>query len=495
MHHVKQLINGQFVDSNTQEWIDLTDPATQEVIAKVPQTTNDEINEAVAAAKEAFKTWRKTPITTRARIFLTYQALIREHMDELAELLTSEQGKTIADARGDVFRGLEVVEHAAGIANLQMGDFVENVATGVDTYSIWQPLGVCAGITPFNFPAMIPLWMFPMAIATGNTFILKPSEQDPMVTLRLVELAIEAGVPKGVLNVVHGGKPTVDAICDHPDIKAVSFVGSTNVGHHVYDRASKAGKRVQCMMGAKNHAVILPDANKEQTLNQLAGAAFGAAGQRCMALSVVVLVGDAKDWVDEIKAKAEGLVVSAGKHDKDLGPLISPQAKERVERLIQTGVDEGAKLLLDGRGITVEGYENGNFVGPTIFDNVTTDMQIYSQEIFGPVLCIMRADSLDEAIEIINANPNGNGTAIFTQSGAAAHKFQQDIDVGQVGINLPIPVPLPMFSFSGSRASKLGDLGPYGKQAVQFYTQSKTVTARWFDDEASKGKVNTTISM
>ena len=495
MHHVQQLINGEFVDSKTSEWIDLTDPATQEVIAKVPQTTDDEINEAVAAAKEAFKTWRKTPITTRARIFLTYQALIREHMDELAELLTSEQGKTIADARGDVFRGLEVVEHAAGIANLQMGDFVENVATGVDTYSIWQPLGVCAGITPFNFPAMIPLWMFPMAIATGNTFILKPSEQDPMVTLRLVELAIEAGVPKGVLNVVHGGKPTVDAICDHPDIKAVSFVGSTNVGHHVYDRASKAGKRVQCMMGAKNHAVILPDANKEQTLNQLAGAAFGAAGQRCMALSVVVLVGEAQQWIDDIKAKAEGLVVSAGKHDKDLGPLISPQAKERVERLIQTGVDEGADLLLDGRGIVVEGYENGNFVGRTIFDKVTTDMQIYSQEIFGPVLCIMRADSLDEAIDIINANPNGNGTAIFTQSGAAAHKFQQDIDVGQVGINLPIPVPLAMFSFSGSRASKLGDLGPYGKQAVQFYTQTKTVTARWFDDEASKGKVNTTISM
>ncbi len=495
MHHVKQLINGEFVDSKTDQWIDLTDPATQQVIAKVPQTTDDEINEAVAAAKEAFKTWRKTPITTRARIFLTYQALIREHMDELAELLTSEQGKTIADARGDVFRGLEVVEHAAGIANLQMGDFVENVATGVDTYSIWQPLGVCAGITPFNFPAMIPLWMYPMAIATGNTFILKPSEQNPMVTLRLVELALEAGVPKGVLNVVHGGKATVDAICDHPDIKAVSFVGSTNVGHHVYDRASKAGKRVQCMMGAKNHAVILPDANKEQCLNQLAGAAFGAAGQRCMALSVVVLVGEAGNWVDEIKAKAESLVVAAGKDDKDLGPLISPQAKERVERLIQSGVDEGATLLLDGRGISVEGYENGNFVGPTIFDNVTTDMQIYSQEIFGPVLCIMRAKSLDEAIEIINANPNGNGTAIFTQSGAAAHKFQQDIDVGQVGINLPIPVPLPMFSFSGSRASKLGDLGPYGKQAVQFYTQTKTVTARWFDDEASKGKVNTTISM
>ena len=494
MHHVKQLINGQFVDSNTSEWIDITDPATQEVIAKVPRTTDDEINQAVAAAKTAFQTWRKTPITTRARIFLKYQALIREHMDELAEILTAEQGKTIADARGDVFRGLEVVEHAAGIANLQIGDYVENVASGVDTYSIWQPLGVCAGITPFNFPAMIPLWMFPMAIATGNTFILKPSEQDPMVTMRLVELAIEAGVPEGVLNVVHGGKATVDAICDHPDIEAVSFVGSTNVGKHVYERASQSGKRAQCMMGAKNHGVILPDANKEQTLNQLAGAAFGAAGQRCMALSVVVLVGAAGEWIDDIKAKAEGLIVSAGKHDKDLGPLISPAAKARVEHLIGTGVEEGASLILDGRGITVEGYEKGNFVGPTIFDNVTADMQIYKEEIFGPVLCIMRANSLDEAIELLNANPHGNGTAIFTQSGAAAHKFQQDVQVGQIGINLPIPVPLPMFSFSGSRASKLGDLGPYGKQAVQFYTQTKTVTARWFDDEASRG-VNTTISI
>ncbi|MEN2751170.1 CoA-acylating methylmalonate-semialdehyde dehydrogenase [Psychrobacter sp. FBL11] len=494
MHHVQQLINGQFLKSTTNEWLDITDPATQEVIAKVPQTTDDEINQAVAAAQTAFQTWRKTPITTRARIFLKYQQLIREHMDELAETLTAEQGKTIADARGDVFRGLEVVEHAAGIANLQIGDFVENVASGVDTYSVWQPLGVCAGITPFNFPAMIPLWMFPMAIATGNTFILKPSEQDPMVTMRLVELAVEAGVPEGVLNVVHGGKATVDAICDHPDIKAVSFVGSTAVGKHVYERASKSGKRAQCMMGAKNHGVILPDANKEQTLNQLAGAAFGAAGQRCMALSVVVLVGAAGEWIDDIKAKAENLVVSAGKHDKDLGPLISPAAKARVEHLIDTGVEEGASLLLDGRGIAVEGYEKGNFVGPTIFDNVTSDMQIYKEEIFGPVLCIMRAASLDEAIEILNANPHGNGTAIFTQSGAAAHKFQQDIQVGQIGINLPIPVPLPMFSFSGSRASKLGDLGPYGKQAVQFYTQTKTVTARWFDDEASRG-VNTTISI
>lgn len=491
---VKQLINGEFVESTTSEWIDLTNPATQQVIAKVPQTTSDEINQAVAAAAEAFKTWRKTPINTRSRIFLKYQQLIRDNMDELAAMLTEEQGKTLADAKGDVFRGLEVVEHASGIGNLQQGAFIENVATGVDMYNIQQPLGVCAGITPFNFPAMIPLWMFPMAIATGNTFVLKPSEQNPMVTMRLVELALEAGIPKGVLNVVHGGKDTVDAICDNPDIKAISFVGSTAVGTHVYNRASQAGKRVQCMMGAKNHAVILPDANKEQCLNQLAGAAFGAAGQRCMALSVVILVGEAKNWVGDIVERAKKLVVAAGKDDKDLGPVISQAAKARVERLIQAGADEGAQVLLDGRGIKVEGFENGNFVGPTILDNVTTDMTCYKEEIFGPVLDIMYADSLDEAIAIINANPNGNGTAIFTQSGAAAHKFQQDIDVGQVGINLPIPVPLPMFSFTGSRASKLGDLGPYGKQAVQFYTQTKTVTARWFDDEASKG-VNTTISL
>ncbi|MGO2444495.1 MAG: CoA-acylating methylmalonate-semialdehyde dehydrogenase [Psychrobacter sp.] len=491
---VQQLINGEFTESTTTEWIYITNPATQEVIAKVPQSTPEEIEQAVKVASEAFQSWRTTPISKRARVFLKYQELIREHMDELAALLTEEQGKTLADARGDVFRGLEVVEHASGIGNLQQGGYIENVASSVDMYTVQQPLGVCAGITPFNFPAMIPLWMFPMAIATGNTFILKPSEQNPIVTMRLVELALEAGIPKGVLNVVHGGKDTVDALCDHPDIKAMSFVGSTAVGKHVYDRAGQAGKRVQCMMGAKNHAVIMPDANREQSLNQLAGAAFGAAGQRCMALSVVVLVGESKQWVDDIVEKSAQLVVSAGKDDKDLGPLISKQAKARVERLIQAGVDEGATLRLDGRGCQVAGYEDGNFVGPTILDNVTADMGCYTEEIFGPVLCIMYADTLEEAIEIINTNPNGNGTAIFTQSGAHAHKFQQHIDVGQVGINLPIPVPLPMFSFSGSRASKLGDLGPYGKQAVQFYTQTKTVISRWFDEDASEG-VNTTISM
>ncbi|WP_114240722.1 CoA-acylating methylmalonate-semialdehyde dehydrogenase [Dyella sp. C9] len=493
---VKLLIDGEFVESKSREWRDVVNPATQAVLARVPFATRDEVDAAVSAAKQAFKTWRKTPIGTRARIFLKYQQLIREHMGELAALLTAEQGKTLPDAEGDVFRGLEVVEHAAAIGNLQLGELANNVANGVDTYTLLQPLGVCAGITPFNFPAMIPLWMFPMAIATGNTFVLKPSEQDPMVTMRLVELALEAGIPKGVLNVVHGGEEVVNAICDHADIKAVSFVGSTRVGTHVYHRASQSGKRVQCMMGAKNHAVVLPDANKEQTLNALAGAAFGAAGQRCMAASTAVLVGEAQSWIPELVAKARTLKVNAGvEPGTDVGPLISCAARERVEGLIASGVQQGATLELDGRSPQVAGYEEGNFVGPTIFSNVKPGMRIYDEEIFGPVLVILSADSLDEAIELVNANPNGNGTAVFTQSGAAARRFQEDIDVGQVGINVPIPVPVPLFSFTGSRASKLGDLGPYGKQVVTFYTQTKTVTQRWFDDQTLASGVNTTIHL
>ncbi|TCV94825.1 methylmalonate-semialdehyde dehydrogenase [acylating] [Luteibacter rhizovicinus] len=493
---VKLLIGGAFVESTSTQWRDVVNPATQDVLARVPFATANEVDAAVASAKEAFRTWRKTPIGVRARIFLKYQQLIREHMGELASILTAEQGKTLPDAEGDVFRGLEVVEHAAGIGNLQLGELANNVAGGVDTYTLLQPLGVCAGITPFNFPAMIPLWMFPMAIATGNTFVLKPSEQDPMVTMRLVELALEAGIPKGVLNVVHGGEEVVNAICDHPDIKAVSFVGSTKVGTHVYHRASQAGKRVQCMMGAKNHAVVLPDANREQTLNALAGAAFGAAGQRCMAASTAVLVGEARSWIPELVAKAKTLRVNAGSESgTDVGPLISRAARERVEGYIASGVQQGAILELDGRSPNVPGYESGNFVGPTIFSGVKPGMRIYDEEIFGPVLVILGADSLDEAIELINANPNGNGTALFTQSGAAARRFQEDIDVGQVGINVPIPVPVPLFSFTGSRASKLGDLGPYGKQVVLFYTQTKTVTQRWFDDDTLHVGVNTTISL
>ena len=493
---VPLLINGEFVQSKTTEWRDVVNPATQEVIARVPMATQEELDAAVAAAKEAFKTWRYTPIGTRARIFLKLQQLIRENIKEVAAILTREQGKTLPDAEGDVFRGLEVVEHAANIGTLQMGEFANNVAGGVDTYTILQPLGVCAGITPFNFPAMIPLWMFPMAIATGNTFVLKPSEQDPMSTIRLCELALEAGIPAGVLNVVHGGVDVVNGICDHKDIKAISFVGSTGVGTHVYNRASLAGKRVQCMMGAKNHAIVLPDCNKEQTLNALAGASFGAAGQRCMALPVVILVGEARNWVNEIAERAKSLKVGNGATPGvDVGPLVNKSARARVDNLIASGVEQGATLVLDGRNPQLEGAEaNGNFVGPTLFTDVTVDMDIYKQEIFGPVMCVMGAETLEEAIQIINDNPNGNGTALFTQSGAAAHKFQEEIDVGQVGINVPIPVPVPLFSFTGSRASKLGDLGPYGKQVITFYTQTKTITKRWFD-EANAGGVHTTISL
>ncbi len=493
---VKLLLNGQFVESKTTEWHDVVNPATQEVLAQVPFATDAEINTAVANAKEAFKTWRNTPIAARARIMLKLQALVREHMTRIAHTLSAEQGKTLADAEGDIFRGLEVVEHACSIGSLQLGEFAENVAGGVDTYSIRQPIGVCAGITPFNFPAMIPLWMFPMAIVCGNTFVLKPSEQDPLTPMLLAELALQAGIPPGVLNIIHGGKRAVDALCTHPDIVAVSFVGSTHVGTHVYNLASQHGKRVQSMMGAKNHAVVMPDANKEQSLNALVGSTFGAAGQRCMATSVTVLVGEAQKWIPDIIAKAKTLKVNAGSEKgTDVGPVVSKSAKQRILGLIEDGVQEGAKLELDGRAVKVSGYEKGNFIGPTIFSGVLSQMKIYTTEIFGPVMVIINANTLDEAIELVNNNPFGNGTGIFTQSGAAARKFQNEIDVGQVGINVPIPVPVPFFSFTGSRGSKLGDLGPYGKQVVQFYTQTKTITSRWFDDNATSTGVNTTISL
>jgi len=493
---VKLLINGQLVESKTTEWKDVVNPATQEVLARVPFPTPEEIEAAIAGAAAAYKTWRHTAVGARMRIFLKLQELIRRDMKKIAACLTAEQGKTLADAEGDVFRGLEVVEHACSVGSVQMGEHLEQVAGGVDVYAIRQSLGVCAGITPFNFPAMIPLWMFPMAIVCGNTFVLKPSEQDPMTTMMLAELAMEAGVPPGVLNVIHGGKQAVDALCTHPAIRAVSFVGSTHVGTHVYNLASTHGKRAQCMMGAKNHAVVLPDAHKEQSLNALIGAGFGAAGQRCMAISVAVLVGKAAEWLPDLVAKSRTLKVSGGTEPgADLGPLISKTAHARVKSLIEIGVKEGAKLELDGRGIQVPGYPDGNFVGPTVFSGVKPSMTIYKEEIFGPVLCAMAVETLDEAIALVNANPMGNGTGVFTQSGAAARKFQYEIDVGQVGINVPIPVPVPYFSFTGSRGSKLGDLGPYGKQAMQFFTQVKTVTARWFDDATTTGGIHTTISL
>lgn len=496
LNNAQLLINGEFVESKTQQWQDIVNPATQEVLGRVPFATPDEVNAAIAAAQNAFADWRQTPIQARMRIMLKLQELIRANAKEIAKVLTAEQGKTLADAEGDIQRGLEVVEHACSIGTLQMGEYTEGVARGVDTYTLQQPLGVCAGITPFNFPAMIPLWMFPMAIACGNTFVLKPSEQDPLSTMMLVELAVQAGVPAGVLNVVHGGKEVVDMLCTHKDIQAISFVGSTHVGTHVYNLAGQHGKRVQSMMGAKNHAVVMPDANKEQTLNALVGAAFGAAGQRCMALSVAVMVGESKNWIEALVEKSKTLSVNAGHEpNTDIGPVISARAKQRVEDLISSGVAEGAKLLLDGRGVQVEGYEQGNFVGQTIFSQVTADMRIYKEEIFGPVLAIICVDTLEEAIALVNANPFGNGVGLFTQSGATARTFQHQINIGQVGINIPIPVPVPFFSFTGSRGSKLGDLGPYGKQAVQFYTQTKTVTSRWFEDTQETAEVNTTINL
>ena len=492
----KLLINGEFVESTTSHWQDIVNPATQEVLGRVPFATAEEVNAAIAAAQNALASWRQTPIQARMRIMLKLQDLIRNNLKSIAQVLTAEQGKTLADAEGDIQRGLEVVEHACSIGTLQMGEYIEGVARGVDTYTVQQPLGVCAGITPFNFPAMIPLWMFPMAIVCGNTFVLKPSEQDPFSTMMLVELAIEAGIPAGVLNVVHGGKEVVDLLCTHHDIKAISFVGSTAVGTHVYQLAGQHGKRVQSMMGAKNHVVVMPDANKEQTLNALVGAAFGAAGQRCMALSVAIMVGEAQHWVDELVNKAKTLKVNAGHEpNTDVGPVISTRAKARVIDLINSGVEQGAKLLLDGRDVQVSGYEQGNFVGPTIFNQVTTDMRIYQEEVFGPVLAIMHVETLEQAIALINANPFGNGVGLFTQNGHTARIFQHQIDIGQVGINIPIPVPVPFFSFTGSRGSKLGDLGPYGKQAVQFYTQTKTITSRWFEDDQETSGVNTTISL
>jgi len=493
---VQHFIGGESYPSRSKEWRDVTNPATQEVVARVPFATEEEVQLAVATAKEAYKTWRNTSLSARMRIMLKFQHLLRENIVPLAEAITREHGKTLADAEGEVARGLEAVEHACSIASLQLGEIAENAATGIEVYNLLQPIGVGAGITAFNFPVMLPCFMFPMAIAAGNTFILKPSEQDPTSTMMLVDLAHQAGVPAGVLNVVHGGADVANMICDHRDIRALSFIGSTHVGTHIYRRASDAGKRVQSMMGAKNHCVIMPDANKEQALNNLIGSAFGAAGQRCMANSVAVMVGEAREWLDDLVEKSRVLHVGPGTDRMaDLGPLVNQGARIRVINLIDRGVAQGAKLLLDGRDCVVPGYECGNFVGPTIFANVKKGMDIYEQEIFGPVLCVVCLQTLDEAIDFINANPNGNGTSIFTSSGWAARKYQNEIDVGQLGINVPIPVPVAYFSFTGSRGSKLGDLGPNGKQAVSFWTQTKTVTARWFEEGSVAGKVNTTISL
>eukprot|EP00882_Tetradesmus_deserticola_P001537 GHRQ01001659.1.p1 GENE.GHRQ01001659.1~~GHRQ01001659.1.p1 ORF type:complete len:535 (+),score=220.22 GHRQ01001659.1:200-1804(+) len=487
---VKLLINGEFKDSSTDSWINVTNPATQDVVSRLPLTTVAEFNAAVQAAKDAFPAWRATPVPTRQRVMLKFQELIRQNWDELAKSVTTEQGKTFQDAKGDVFRGLEVVEAACGIAPLLMGETVENVAGGIDCYSLRQPLGVCAGICPFNFPAMVPLWMYPLAVTAGNTFVLKPSEKDPGASLMLADLAMQAGLPRGVLNIVHGTRDVVNNILDHPDIAAVSFVGGDAAGRYIYGRAAANGKRVQCNLGAKNHAVVLPDADVDSTVKALTGASFGAAGQRCMAISAVVFVGGFERWREPMLEAAKSLKVNGGMEpDADVGPMITPQAKQRAEALIQAGIDQGAQCLLDGRGVVVPGYEKGNFVGPTLLAGVQPHMDCYKQEIFGPVLSCLEVNTLDEAIAVVNANPYGNGTAIFTDSGSAARKFQHDVQVGMVGINVPIPVPLPMFSFTGWRGSFVGDTHMYGRAGVQFFTQPKTVTAKWTAPSAAGSAV------
>ncbi|MCH8537465.1 MAG: CoA-acylating methylmalonate-semialdehyde dehydrogenase [Alkalimonas sp.] len=493
---VQLFIDGEFIDSTTEQWIPVTNPATQDVIAQAPCTTQDEMARAIASAKQAFQSWKEVPVSERARLMMRFGNLLKEHQTDIAEIICQELGKTLEDAKGDVWRGIEVVEQAANIPSLMMGETVENVARSIDTYSYIQPLGVCAGITPFNFPAMIPLWMFPMAIACGNTFILKPSEQDPMTVNRIAELFAEAGAPKGVLQVVHGAKEQVDTILHHPDIKAISFVGSVNVGQYIYKTGTDNLKRVQAFAGAKNHMVVMPDANKQQVINALVGASVGAAGQRCMAISVAVFVGAAQDWIPEV-AEAIGKVHPGVYTDPNAayGPQISPQAKARVLSLIDQGKKEGATCLVDGSDCQVKDYPNGNWVGPTVFSDVTPEMTIYKEEIFGPVLCTSSVDTLEEAIALVNDSPYGNGTSIFTASGAAARKYQHEIEVGQVGINIPIPVPLPFFSFTGWKGSFYGDQHAYGKQAVRFYTETKTITARWFNDDIPVSGPNMSINL
>jgi len=456
-------IGGEKVASAAREWVDVLDPATQDVISRVPETTPAEFERAVTSSQDAFAKWALTPVSVRQRVMLKLQELIRTHTDELAWNVSLEQGKTLPDARGDVFRGLEIVEQACGIGSYQMGQTMSNVSHGVDTTALRLPLGVTAGICPFNFPAMVPLWMFPIAVATGNTMVLKPSEKDPGAAMILAELAMQAGLPKGVLNIVHGTHKTVDAICDHPTIRAISFVGGDVAGHHIYSRGTAAGKRVQANLGAKNHAVVMPDAAPEATANALVGAAFGAAGQRCMAISAVVFVGEAKHLLAAVVDKARALVVNCGQAEgADVGPLISREALQRARRIVDTSVAQGASLPLDGRDVQVAGYPRGNFLGPTVLSGVRTSMDCYKEEVFAPVLSCLEVESLKDAVDLINANKYGNGTAIFTRSGASARAFTQTVQVGQVGVNVPIPVPIPLFSFTGWRGSFLGDCNFYG---------------------------------
>jgi len=459
------------------------DPATGVAQDEVALASEAEVDAAVAAAKGAFPAWRETPVTRRQNVMFAFRELVVAHREDIAKILTREHGKTVPDAIGEVQRGLEVVEFACNVAHLVKGEFSEQVSTGVDTFTMRQPLGVVAGITPFNFPVMVPMWMYPLAIACGNTFVLKPSEKDPSASVYCAELMAEAGLPPGVFNVVHGDKVAVDRILAHPDLEAVSFVGSTPIARYIYETGTKAGKRVQALGGAKNHMVVLPDADMELAADAAVSAGYGSAGERCMAISVVVTVGDAADrLLPKVVERIAKLRTGPGMDpDSEMGPLVTPEHRDKVVGLIDQGVAEGADLVVDGRGFAPDGFEGGFYVAPTLFDRVNPDMEIYKHEIFGPVLSVVRVDHFEDALAMINRNPYGNGTAVFTNDGGAARKFQSEVQVGMVGVNVPIPVPLSFYSFGGWKSSIFGSHAIYGPEGVHFYTKQKVVITRWPD--------------
>jgi malonate-semialdehyde dehydrogenase (acetylating) / methylmalonate-semialdehyde dehydrogenase len=482
MRDIQHFIDGGAMPGASGRFGDVFNPNTGDVQARVQLATEGELDRAVQAALKAFPAWAATNPQRRARVMFEFKRLVEREMDALAQQLSAEHGKVLADSRGDIQRGLEVIEFACGIPHVLKGEYTEGAGPGIDVYSMRQPLGVCAGITPFNFPAMIPMWMFGVAIACGNTFILKPSERDPSVPVRLAELMMEAGAPAGVLNVVHGDKAAVDAILTHPEIRAVSFVGSSDIAHYVYSTGTAHGKRVQAMGGAKNHGIVLPDADLDQVVKDLTGAAFGSAGERCMALPVVVPVG--RSTADELRerlvAEIDTLKVGISTDaDAHYGPVVTAAHKQRIADYIQLGVDEGAELVVDGRGFALQGFEQGFFIGPSLFDQVKPGMKTYQEEIFGPVLQMVRAESFEEALDLPSRHQYGNGVAIFTRNGRAAREFASRVNVGMVGINVPIPVPVAYHTFGGWKRSAFGDVNQHGMEGVRFYTKIKTVTARF----------------
>ncbi|WP_134731595.1 MULTISPECIES: CoA-acylating methylmalonate-semialdehyde dehydrogenase [Amycolatopsis] len=492
MNTIEHWINGVSTPAGSTRTAPVYDPATGKQQSAVLLAESADVDTAVAAAAKAAESWSESSLTQRTRILFAFRELLVKHEDELARVISSEHGKVVDDARGEIVRGREVVEYACGIADALKGSFSDQVSRGVDVHDFRQPLGVVAGITPFNFPIMVPLWMHPVAIAAGNTFVLKPSERDPSASNLVAQLYAEAGLPDGVFNVVHGDKVAVDALLDHPDVSAVSFVGSTPIAKYVHERGTATGKRVQALGGAKNHAVVLPDADLEYAANHLTAAAFGSAGQRCMAISVAVAVGDAGDrLIGVLERKAREVKVGPGSDaTNDMGPVVTAAARDRVVDAVARGAEEGATVVVDGRGRSVDGHEEGFFVGPSLLDHVTTEMQAYREEIFGPVLAVVRVSTVDEAIALINANPYGNGTAIFTGSGEAARRFQRGVHVGMIGVNVPIPVPMSYYSFGGWKDSLIGDSPIHGPAGVRFYTRAKVVTTRWPETEAHGAAFN-----